>query len=360
MNEHLPFNLPDELCEIIFNQLLPCDLLSCLVVNLCWHHYILESKCCDKLVLRIGEALILDDVLTSERRFTSLSFDKLQHEKIINFLDTFHSTVRKIVIKDCSLAAKDDVVKFSFESLEELTLSNVSGRILFPFMNFHENLKVLNLHQLRGGIESLINFMRLNKNLKELNLYLNESSNIFHHDISNIFRFNLESLTISFRSNYELDDRTVANAERFLKSQGNTLKTIGLINAVSFSSIYHVWNFMKAAEKFYFFSVDPFANLDENIPILEVSERLKALEIHILGPLNLKISELKPMLKATKNLKSLGVWKLNKDTVEYAAENLSQLKNIFCATSSDDCKSFYEQLKTKNGINSAIKIHQYL
>lgn len=357
MNE--PFDLPDEICEIIFNQLLPRDLLNCTLVSSVWKNYIVSfTKCWEKLILRIDQNLEFEEVTESGRRFTSLSFEKLQHEKMINGLRNFHETVKKIEIRDSSLAAKESVEKFCFKNLEELTLSNVSGRILYPFMDFQENLKVLNLHQLRGGIESLVNFTKLNRNLKELNLYLNDSSNMFHQDVSNIFQVSLESLTIRYRSNYEIDDRTLTNVEKFLKSQGNSLKTIGLINAVSFSSVYRIWNSMKAAEKLYFFNADH--NFDTNNLILEDNFRLKSLEIHVLGPFELNISELQPLLRTAKNLKSLGVWKLNKELVEFAAENLPKLENIRCATMSNDCERFYDQLKTKGRVNATIKIHQYL
>lgn len=359
MNKFSPLCLPNEICEIIFNYLSSGDLLNLLLVSSRLKSFILDGKCADKLVLKINEDAKLEDVIKSKRRTTNIVVEKLQHEKMIKIFKKFHKTVKKVEIKDCSLAAKEEIEKFSFKSLQELTLSNVSGRILYPMMKLQRRLTVLNIWNLRGGIETLINFGKIQENLKELNLYLNESSNIFYQDVSNILQFNLEVITISFKSNFILDDRTLFNVENFLKSQGKTLKTIALINATNLSSIYRVWNYLEKVEKLYFFSAD-FVEEDSSNIELKVSERLKTLEIHVLGPVELKVAEIQPLLRATKNLKSLGVWNLNSKLIEYSALHLPKLESIKCATMNSDCKSFYDQLKTKNKVNAAIEIHQYL
>ena len=359
MKKFSPLCLPNEICEIIFNYLSPEELLNLLLVNSHFKSFILEGKCADKLVLKINENAKLEDVIKSKRRITNIVVEKLQHENMIRIFKKFHKTVKKVEIKDCSLAAKEEIEKFSFELLRELTLSNISGRILYPMMKLQKKLAVLNIWNLRGGIETLINFGKIQENLKELNLYLNPSSNIFYQDISNILQFNLESITISFRSNFILDDCTLLNVENFLKSQGKTLKTIALINATNITSIFRVWNSLDKVEKLYFFSAD-FVQQDSSNFNLKVNERLKTFDVHVLGPVELKIVEIQPLLKATKNLESLGVWNLNHKIIEYSALHLPKLKSIKCATMNNDCKSFYDQLKTKKKVNAAIEIHQYL
>jgi hypothetical protein len=359
MNDIPPLCLPREICELIFDFLSPCDLLRASRVDRKFLNFIENTKAIDKLILKIDENVSIEEVMKSRRKFTNLILEKLQHEKIIRIFRKFNETVKKLELKDDQIAAKKGIKKFLFKSLEELTLSNISGRILFPLMKFQQKLKVLNLWHLRGGIETALNFARINGNLKELNLYLNESSNFFHQDVSKFFRFNLQTVTISFKSNFELDDRTIGNIENFLKSQGESLQTVTLINACDLSPIYKIWNSLVVVEKLCFFSAD-FFNLGPVEFELDDKTRLKSLEVHVLGPVELKLYELQPLLTASSNLKSLGIWNLNEDFLQLAAENLAKLSRISCATMTSNCQRFYDQLKTKSGINTAIELHQYL
>jgi hypothetical protein len=366
MNDCSPLCLPHEICEIIFSYLEISDLKNCCLVDKNFLEFLSSSKCVNKFVLKIDQDVNLKDVLKSKRRFTNLTVEKLQHEKLIKIFRKFHA-VKRLELKDSSIAAKKGMKKFDFFYLEELTLSNISGRILFPLMKFHERLKILNVLNLRGGIETLIRFAQINENLKELNLYLNESSNIFYQDVSKVFKFGLEAITIHFKSNYENLDQTICNIETFLKSQGKSLRIITLMN-VNLSTVYDIWNDLKIVEKFYFFSSD-FVNVNLGGVNLEAKETLKSFEIHQLGPVELTIDEIKPLLLSAKNLKSLGVWNLNEEILKTAAENLIKLEKIFCATSTSEnqhdkalnhINRFYQQLKTKSGVNSTIEIHQYL
>lgn len=360
MTNHLPFELPLELCENIFFRLTAKDLLKCTLVSVGWNSFIAESKCLEKLVLTIDEKTEIESVIQSARCYRNVRLLQINNEKFSNCCFTFGSLAKKIVVFGCCINEESD--QFNFNFLQELTLSNVSGQVLSSFTSNHEHLKVLNLHDLKlkhCEIDVIISLLKINANLSEINLYLNETCNIFQQDVSNIFRFNLESLTISFKSNFEIDVTTLANIEQFLISQGRTLEIICLINAASLSSVHRVWNSLHV-ERLNFFSADPFFDGHSNQPDIHTSPTLQHLEIHVLGPLQLKVISLEPFLKATKNLKSLGVWNLNKELIEYSAVNLTNLEHIFCATMDNDCESFYDQMKSKNGINKKMKLHQYL
>lgn len=66
---------------------------------------------------------------------------------------------------------------------------------------------------------------------------------------------------------------------------------------------------------------------------------------------------LKFILDTCPNLESLYFYKLTKEKVKYAAENLESLTNIYCSYMDEDTKEFYKQMKTtEKDINSGIKI----
>lgn len=356
-DEILPLNLPFELCEIIFNLMISDDLLKCFLVSKIWRNFIQRSKSFHKVVLTINQELELESVLASSRKFTNIQLKRLDGEKFVSCLIEF-PTVKKLLIIEC--CAIETEKKINLNNLEELTISNVSEKVLHPLTSFHENLKILNLHHLTLCDGSIVNFIKLNKNLKEISLYLNQSCNLFDHDIAVDFQSSLESVTISFRSDFDIDAHTLANVEKFLMSQGETLKNVCLINSASLSAIYRVWNFMRVVKRFYFFTGDPFLDAGSKRPALQPKESLEALEIHVLGPLPMSLEDLRPLLTSARKLKSLGVWNLKKDLLEYSATHLMTLRSLFCATIGDDCELYFEQLKSKSGTNSAIEIHQYL
>lgn len=360
----LPFNLPFELCEIIFNQSLTIkDLLSCVLVSRDWESFIIKSQCFDKVKIKIDQSVELRRVLESNRCFKQFNFVKTTDIKILDFLAVYNCA-KKVEI--CGCYPNEDtgctLSKHILPQLEELTLSNISDCIIQPFVTpENKNLKVLDLHNLKlTNVSDLIKLLQLNVNLKDLNFYFNETCNLFDQELLDVFQFTLESLTISYKSSVEIDVNVMTNIERFLRSQGGTLRTITLINAASLSSVHRMWNCLKSVERFYFFSGDPFFERSVN-PQLEVRETLKSMEIHVLGPTQLNITEdLLPLLKATKQLDSLGVWHLSKDLIKFCATNMTNLRNLSCATMESDSESFYTELKSKNEINKTIQLHQYL
>lgn len=64
------------------------------------------------------------------------------------------------------------------------------------------------------------------------------------------------------------------------------------------------------------------------------------------------------ILDTCPNLETLSFFKLTKEKVKYAAENLENLTNIFSDYVENDVKQFYKQLKaTEKDINTHIKIN---
>lgn len=64
------------------------------------------------------------------------------------------------------------------------------------------------------------------------------------------------------------------------------------------------------------------------------------------------------ILDTCPNLEVLYFYKLTKDKVKYAAENLERLTNIYCDYVEEDVVEFYKQFKsTEKDVNAKIKIN---
>lgn len=361
----VPFGLPFEICESIFCLLQPRDLLSSCLVSIQWNEFIAKSKAFESLWLRI-EGRINESLI--KRKFKNVRLVKLPLEDVMKTLQMYGETAKRIEIFDCCQTASQTCCcatgnKIFLRSLRKLTLSNISDSLLEQITSFHETLRILNLNLVSTHSQTprakISDFLQINENLKEINLYLNESTNIFQNDITRNIKFNLTSIVISFQSNFDIDSITLANVEKFLETQGKTLKTISLINAASLSSLHRVWNNLRIIESLSFFTVDPFLDCESSRPNLKKKESLKTLELHVLGTIGLCTSDIQTLMKTAKNLISLGVWNLNEEIIELAM-NLTHLENIFCATMESDCESFFQSLKSKNGFNKKLKLHQLL
>lgn len=67
---------------------------------------------------------------------------------------------------------------------------------------------------------------------------------------------------------------------------------------------------------------------------------------------------LKFILDTCPNLETLFYFKLTKEKVKYAAENLENLKHIYCDYIEEDTADFYKQLKSMDkDVNTQIKIN---
>lgn len=355
-----PFGLPFELCEIIFLNLDAVDLLNCTLVSRVWKAAIEDSKCFDRIVLKINKHVDVNEISASNRKFRVLRLERVNQKTLETCLETFSESVRKIEISNCFIDGLSEN-QLELPNLLELTVSSVSSEILQPLLCFHKNLKILNFLRVQTRGDEVQRFFELNENVTELNLYLDDFSNIFHQDISKITRFHLKSLTISYKSNFEIDANTLANVCAFLVSQGKTLQTIDLINAATLPMLHQAWNFLSVVERLHFFSADPFYEFFGRQD-LKPKPSLLSLEFHVLGPINLEITDLRPILAASPNLSRLGVWYLTTEILDYTAYHLPKLQSVFCATMERECDSHYVELKSasKSGVNENIRLHQYL
>jgi hypothetical protein len=96
------------------------------------------------------------------------------------------------------------------------------------------------------------------------------------------------------------------------------------------------------------FTIDPFyMNLQVNTNIKEIFFNCYTHEFW-----------LKFILDTCPNLESLNFYKLTKEKIKYAAENLEQLTSIYCEYIEEDVLDFYKTMKkTEKDINTRIKIN---
>ncbi|CRL01947.1 CLUMA_CG015224, isoform A [Clunio marinus] len=96
------------------------------------------------------------------------------------------------------------------------------------------------------------------------------------------------------------------------------------------------------------FTINPFhLNLEINTNIREISFNCYTHDIW-----------LKFILDTCPNLETLYFYKLTKDKLKYAAENLEHLKHMYCDYIEDDASEFYKKFKsTEKDINKNIKIN---
>ncbi|KAG5684773.1 hypothetical protein PVAND_013986 [Polypedilum vanderplanki] len=358
-----PFNLPSELCEIIFKYINSCDLLNCCLVSRSWKMFI-ESTFSKQLLLTIrGDKIDLNDVFNSERHYQRFKLCQLSENRLLEILKFFSTSIMELEIEDCRIDRECDM---NFDCLRELTLTDCSTTVirLFTKANTCVNLKTLNIFQPHGRCpfrNDILTFFKSNRSLEEINLNLNESCNIFSKDISKDLKMNLKSVFLSFKSDCELQTTTLVNIENFFRSQGETIQTISLINSANLPLLHRIWNSLKVVKRLYFFSSDPFFDYDTStLELLENNSNLLELELHALGPFTLELKDLTPFILSSNNLKALGVWTLRKDLIEFVAYNHSKLKFISCATMERDCENYYNDLKSKFGINDKLHLHQYL
>ena len=255
----------------------------------------------------------------------------------------------------------DDGSPVNLPNLKELTLSNCSTDVLNMFEKSYEKLKILNLYHLHGIALHIRNFLKHNGSINELNLYINDSSfRIFEDDtLFADLDLRLKSIFISQKSNDELQSLTLRNIEKLLVTQGDRLEVISLINSGNLMLLWRVWNHLKAAKRIYFFSADPFYDYCEESPLvpLEGNENLIELELHSLAPYPLSLDDISPFIKSAIKLKSLAVWNLSKEIVDFIKINSKDLQQVSYISIDDDCKIY---LKSKNGFNGKLSFRQYL
>jgi len=354
----LPLDIPFELCDKIFQYLNPADLLNCLLVSREWNSFITQSR----RLMKKFTLIVNHESVIGNRNYQNARLENLHCEHIVHCLESLPEGIRCLELDKCFLFKEQIDIHsklLNLQHLEELTLANVTASLIHVLENSCRELKILNVYHLddQRNEGCLQNLLRVNHSLHEINIYLDSKCNIFAFDLTEITTFQLKSITISCKCNFEVNEMTLLNIERFLKHQGATLKTISLINVASYSLLNSIWNHLKATERLYFFTGEAFSNEKANLEALDLRE----FELHVLSPLPVDIRDLLPYLEKVPRVQSLGVWNLNRDVIEFAAFHLKYLKQLVCATMDDDCDNFHKQLKAKNGkINTDFVIHRYL
>lgn len=360
---NLPLDLPFELCEIIFGYLDSRDLLNCCLVCKSWLEFFNKSSVCKKVTLLIDDTRQLEDIAKCTRRYLKIKLNKLDSEMIIKVLGYYELTIEQLDIENCQVDQECDM---RFVNLKCLTISSCCADIISKvFKHPCDSLKCLVLYRLYGPSSShVLRFLQFNDTLEEVNFYLDEMCNVFSHsDVTVDIKFRLKSLFISYKSSCDLPTRTLTNIEKFLKSQGDTLETISLVNSANIKLLLSIWNDLKVVERLYCFSSDPNFDLKRtDFPLAELLPKptLNDLELHTLGPFSIKIDHFIPFLISAVRLRALGVWNLKRELVEYVARNCHDLRSLSCATVENGCVTFYSELKSKIGTNDKIDIHQYL
>ena len=98
---YLPFGMPVEISENIFNNLVADDLLECLLVSKNWQNLILNSKCFHKIALHVDEDVDLDILLHNNRMYRTLRIFRLNKRDLIKCLETYGTSVSQLDINDC-------------------------------------------------------------------------------------------------------------------------------------------------------------------------------------------------------------------------------------------------------------------
>lgn len=348
----LPFGLPLELCEIIFNYLKTKDLLTCTLVSKAWSTFV-GHNCMKNILLKVNDKTQLKDVVCSEKiykkaKLTKLSKDSLRH--VIRFLS---STVVELELDECAGEGHDDYTMI-LPNLRELTLSRCSTEMFNLFNVKYERLETLSLNQLHGPSVHLKIFLKNNGTIDELNFYISDSTACIFDQLSDL-HLHLKSIFISHKSNNELQSRTLRAIEKFLISQGDRLEIISLINSANLLLLLRIWNRLKAVRRLYFFSTDPFFDYinESQSTLLSKNFTLRELELHSLAPYPFALEDVRPFLDASKNLNSLAVWHLRQDIAAYAEKQLKNLKSISYVTADDDLRVY---LKSKNGTKANDKL----
>lgn len=346
----LPFNLPVELCEIIFKYLSTNDLIQLSLVSKTFANFI-GNNCMRNILLTIKSDDVIKYILRSKRSYKRIKLKKLKNvHEVINFLS---ASLIELEVEECE---GGDCKIINLNNLKELSLSCCETTIFNCFKDKIPNLKIINLYQLHGNEARVISeFLTKNSSIEELNFYLDDSSlDVFHDDsssLSRVLNLSLKSIFISNKSNNELQASTLLNIEKFLIAQGHHLQIMSLINSANLVLLLRIWNDLKALKQLYFFTSDPFFDYSMDTVSLQltVNPHLKEFELHSLTPFPLQLTDIKIFLEAAPNLELLSLWHLRRDIVEFAEVFLKKLKLVTYVTIDDDCRIY---LKSKNGINA--------
>lgn len=130
-----------------------------------------------------------------------------------------------------------------------------------------------------------------------------------------------------------------------------------IIYCKDLKTIFEAWSRLGAAVKkvtINVFTEDPTFTINPYFLNLAINTSIKEIEFNCYT----HDFWLKFILDTCPNLESLYFYKLTKDKVKYAAENLEHLKHLYCDYIEEDTVDFYKHLKTTDkDLNGGIKIN---
>lgn len=130
-----------------------------------------------------------------------------------------------------------------------------------------------------------------------------------------------------------------------------------IIYCKDLKTIFEAWNELSSVVKkvtINVFTVDPTFTVNPCMLNLQVNRNIKEITFNCYT----HDYWLRFILDTCPNLETLSFFKLTKEKVKYAAENLENLTNIYSEYIEPDVKQFYKHLKaTERDINTHIKIN---
>lgn len=246
-NQNQPKQVPqkkqsDAVLDLILNHLTPKEMLSASLVSTNFYEQLgkLDSVN-DKIVIKCNSSS-LNILTTSERQYSHLEitirnakWERASLERVIDRFSPFLKSLKIVKFGGFQNILNKPV---PFPNLTELEVHVVGGRLSGAAWSETKSLKKLVVNGVAedGLIQCLIN----NSHLEELIIYENSFISYFHKDISLSIQFSLKKLAIFDHFNLtELrlagefkaeswNKRMVKNLERFLATQGGTLRSLHL------------------------------------------------------------------------------------------------------------------------------------
>lgn len=289
-------------------------------------------------------------------------FDRNLSLELWKLLEFSASTITELSIKSIKLESTSPL---TLPNLQVLKLTYVPTSVRNILISSSSSLKKLKLklesplkwNETSGSDEESLacirNCLEKNNKLQELELHGSvQYRSFFDGNLSNVVRFQLESLTIKSRMRLALiSEENERHLIAFLKTQKSSLKSF-FIDVCHQNVIQHAFNNMPVLASLHIdmmimneFEVkDLHLNLNENIIDLKI-------------PYVNRHHDIKEFIAATPNLTSLFVAHLSHETMQSIAWNLKNLITLKYRYDEIDCEDFYDTLKdTFPDVNQKIEM----
>lgn len=355
-------NFPEEVIEMIFNQIKAKDLKKAMLVSPAWNEHIGNSARCMKklnLVMTGDSTTFKDDakqLLESQRKYPNISindgdkhvnviydiiqqkhdFSQLKSVEIYNtkfattlefveLVKVFESSVEKLMLQGVSVEKTIKTpLNFQFSKLKNLTIMYCEETVFIDMFLPCANLESLTLGNSKvkpTDSAEIIETFRRNNKLKQLNLNAEIFSIIFSTDASEM-SFNLVDFSITnFGININIE-KTGENFKNFLQAQSRTIKKLHLGDFFGFEILKFAYQ-MKALKELKMF----------HLPVTswEVIDLHSSATIEILDIITTDIrnkERIKCLLKSVPNVKRLRLRSIDIEMAMFIKKNLKKLQRI--------------------------------